>query len=210
MTDGREGACENGPPPGDADGLLQLIRAVAARDRRAFEALYARLTPAVGRYVRRLLRRPELVDEVVNDVMLAVWQGSARYDPAAGRLTTWVYGIAHHLALRAWARTRRHADQLSLDDEQGTAAVEAAALAADGHGPEQALHGRQLGRALERALARLPLEQRAVIELAFGEHCSYEEVAAITGCPINTVKTRVFYARQRLARLLAQEGVDDA
>jgi RNA polymerase sigma-70 factor (ECF subfamily) len=209
VTGDREGASDGGPPRDDAEGLLRLIRAVAARDRRAFETLYVRLAPAIGRYVYRLLRRTELVDEVVNDVMLAVWQGAARYDPAQGRLTTWVFGIAHHLALKAWARTRRHADEQSLDDDQGAAAIEAAELAAEGHGPEQVLHGRQLGRALERALTRLPVEQRAVIELAFGEHCAYDEIAAITGCPVNTVKTRVFYARQRLARLLAQEGVDD-
>lgn len=209
MTSDREGAFDGGPLRNDADELLRLIRAVAARDRRAFEALYVRLAPAIGRYVYRLLRRPELVDEVTNDVMLAVWQGAVRYDPTQGRLTTWVFGIAHHLAIKAWARTRRDADEQSLDDEQGAAAIEAAEVAASGQGPEQVLHGRQLGRALERALARLPVEQRAVIELAFGEHCAYDEIAAITGIPINTVKTRVFYARQRLARLLAQEGVDE-
>jgi RNA polymerase sigma-70 factor (ECF subfamily) len=204
-----DGAAAGGPPRDEAAALPALIRAVAARDRRAFESLYDRLAPAIGRYVYRLLHRPELVDEVVNDVMLAVWQGAARYDAAAGRVTTWVFSIAHHLALKAWTRTRRHADAESLDDEEGPAAIEVASLAAGGHGPERALEGRQLGRALEGALARLPLEQRAVIELAFGEQCDYDEIAAITGSPVNTVKTRVFYARQRLARLLGEAGFDD-
>jgi RNA polymerase sigma-70 factor (ECF subfamily) len=209
VTGNRDGAAGGGPQRDDGAALQRLIGAVAARDRRAFETLYVRLAPAVGRYVYRLLHRPELVDEVVNDVMLAVWQGAARYDAAAGRVTTWVYGIAHHLGLEAWARTRRHANAESLDDETGHAAIEVASLEASGHSPDQALQGRQLGRALELALARLPLEQRAVIELAFGEQCAYDEIAAITGCPVNTVKTRVFYARRRLARLLEQAGFDD-
>lgn len=201
------------PPPradsGD-DEDTRLIRAVAGRDRRAFEALYRRLAPALGRYVQRLLRRPDLVDEVVNDVMLAIWQGAARFDRGAGRPTTWAFGIAHHLALKAWARTRRLSSEDSLDDPEAEAALEAATVAAStDHGPERTLAGRQLGRALERALAALPIEQRAVIELAFGEQRSYDEIAAITGCPVNTVKTRVFYARQRLARLLAGAGVGE-
>jgi RNA polymerase sigma-70 factor, ECF subfamily len=194
----------------DEDEDLRLIRAVAERDRRAFERLYYRLAPAIGRYVHRLLRRRDLVDEVVNDVMLAIWQGAARFDRAAGRLTTWAFGIAHHKAIKAWARTHRHASEDSFDDLQDGAAFEAAAAAATSeHGPERTLIGRQLGQALERALEALSVEQRAVIELAFGENCSYEEIAAITGCPVNTVKTRVFYARRRLARLLVDEGLHE-
>jgi RNA polymerase sigma factor (sigma-70 family) len=197
------------PAYDDAEDM-RLIHAVAGRDRRAFEMLYYRLAPAIGRYVHRLLRRPDLVDEVVNDVMLAIWQGAARFDRAAGRLTTWAFAIAHHKAIKAWARTRRHANEDSYDDLQGGAALAAAAAATSEHGPERTLFGRQLGRALERALAALPVEQCAVIELAFGEQCSYEEIALITACPVNTVKTRVFYARQRLARLLADEGLREA
>lgn len=197
------------PPPAAAaeEEDLRLIRAVAQRDRRAFEALYDRLAPGIGRYAQRLLRRPELVDEVVNDVMLAIWQGAARFDRAAGRLTTWAFGIAHHKALKAMARARRSVNEASLDDPVGAVALEAAAAATGAHGPEHTLFGRQIGRALERALAALSVEHRAVLELAFAESCSYEEIAAITDCPVNTVKTRMFYARRRLARLLADAGV---
>ena len=66
--------------------------------------------------------------------------------------------------------------------------------------------GRQIGEALEWALEQLSAEHRAVIELAFGEDCSYAEIAAIVECPVNTVKTRVFHARKRLAELLARRG----
>ena len=186
---------------------LRLIGAVAQRDRRAFEALYDRLAPRIGRYAQRLLRRPDLVDEVVNDVMLAIWQGAARFDRAAGRLTTWAFAITHHQALKALARARRSRDEHSLDDPEGDAALEAAAAATSAQGPEQRLFGRQLGRALEDALVALSAEHRAVLELAFAEGCSYEDIAVITNCPVNTVKTRMFYARQRLARLLADAGV---
>jgi RNA polymerase sigma factor (sigma-70 family) len=64
----------------------------------------------------------------------------------------------------------------------------------------------ELGEALARALERLPPDQRAVVELTFYHEHSYREIAEITGCPVNTVKTRMFHARRRLAQLLAGLG----
>ena len=188
------------------DHDLALIRAVAQRNRQAFEALYCRYAPRLGRYLSRLLRQRELVEEVLNDVMLVVWQSAARYDPASARLSTWLFGIAHHKALKALARRSRQSAEIPLE----SAGVDAddpdhPASAPCPHNPERIAMGRELGRALESALAALSAEHRAVIELAFGQDCSYEEIATITGCPVNTVKTRMFHARKRLAQLLAAQ-----
>src|SRR5262249_52487843 len=71
--------------------------------------------------------------------------------------------------------------------------------------PERTAMGRQLGAALANALKKLPPDQRAVLELAFGENKSYQEIAEVMACPVNTVKTRVFHARKRLARFLGEE-----
>lgn len=185
----------------------ELIRAIAQRDRRAFETLYYRYTPRLGRYLFRLLKQREAVEEVINDVMLVVWQNAARFDPAASRLSTWLFGIAHNKALKAIARSSR-SRELPLDPvdlDEAADRHDNDDSRADPRNPEQALIGRQLGRALARAMEGLSCEHRAVIELAFCEDCSYQEIATITGCPVNTVKTRMFHARKRLAQLLASE-----
>jgi RNA polymerase sigma-70 factor, ECF subfamily len=181
---------------------VALLRRVAARDRAAFEALYERYAPRLGGYALRLLRDRDLVDEVIDDVMLAVWQDAARFDPAVARLSTWLFGITHHKALTRLARSaaRREAPPPGAEpgadggdgDERQDAALD----------PEQAAMGRQLGAALADALARLSPDHRAVIELAFAEGQSYQEIAAVTGAPLNTVKTRMFHARKHLARFL--------
>lgn len=192
----------------DAD----LMRAVARKDRRAFETLYYAYAPRLGRYLSRVLKRHDLVDEVVNDVMLVVWESAPRYDPSLSRLSTWMFGIAHNKALKALARMSRHQAEISvepdfLDDGVDAADSDDAATRVDPHNPEQTLMGRQLGRALQWAVESLSAEHRAVVELAYAEDCSYQEIADVLSCPVNTVKTRMFYARKHLAELLATHGL---
>ena len=76
----------------------------------------------------------------------------------------------------------------------------------DSDNPEQTVLGWEIGDHLLWALRQLTVEHRSVIELTFTEHCSYQEIAVITGCPVNTVKTRMFHARKKLAGLLALRG----
>lgn len=143
-----------------------------------------------------LLRRRDVVDEVIDDVMLAVWQGASRFDARLARPSSWLFGITHHKALkraRSFPRERT-ADLVAAPTEEPDTSA-----AAD---PEGAAMGRELGEALGEALASLSAEHRAVVELAFAENRSYREIAAITGSPVNTVKTRMFHARKRLAHLL--------
>ena len=185
------------------DEDLKLIRAIAQGDRRGLETLYYRYAPRLGRYLLRLLRQREAVEEAINDVMMVVWQSAARFE-ATSRLSTWLFGIAHNKALKALARSSARAREVSLDiDDAGKDDGPA-----DPVSPEWTLIGRQLGQALASALDELSAEHRAVIELAFCEDCSYQEIAAITDCPVNTVKTRMFHARRRLAQLLAARGMN--
>jgi RNA polymerase sigma-70 factor, ECF subfamily len=212
------GIAESPKPPRDAAQRevdeIALVRAVARKDRGAFETLYYLYAPRLGRYLSRLLRQRELVDEALNDVMLVLWQSAERFDPNASKLSTWLFGIAHNKALKALERSYRHAAEVTpleigdADDATETFGSDDPSLKADPHNPEQVAMGRQLGRALTQALENLSEEHRAVIELAFGQDCSYQEIATITGCPVNTVKTRMFYARKYLAQLLASQGLN--
>ena len=136
------------------------------------------------------------------------------FDPAQGRLLTWLLGIAHHKGLKVLRQAGRSRAEIPFDTLPPPVVDEAeeredASQAVAPHDPERTVLGWELGRALTWALDRLSPEHRAVIELTFGEERSYLEIAEIVGCPVNTVKTRVFHARKRLARLLAQCGHGD-
>src|SRR5947199_1123365 len=103
-------ACES-----DDQQDLKLIRAIAGRDRQAFEQLYYRHSPRLGRYLMRLLRQREAVEEVLNDVMLVVWQNAARFDPSLSRLSTWLFGIAHNKALKALASVKARSSEVAIE-----------------------------------------------------------------------------------------------
>lgn len=179
-----------------ADEDLELLHGIEARDHDAFEALYRRYYRRLFGFVHRLSRRPEVVEEVVDDVLLTVWRDAARFD-GRSRVSSWIFGIAYHKALKAVGRESR--------DRSRSSAVEAAAAERDrAPDPESRAAGREAARALVSALGELSHEQRTVIELTFYEGLSYPEISAVVGCPVNTVKTRMFHARRRLRELLPE------
>lgn len=188
---------------------LELMRAVAYQDRQAFKLLYDRYAPRLGSYLLKLLKRPELVDEAVNDTMLTVWRNADRFDPAQGRLLTWLFGIAHHKGLKILRQAGRFRAEISFDTLPPTlddAETQDMPQAIAPQNPERTVMGWELGQSLMWALDQLSPEHRAVIDLTFGQDRSYAEIATIMDCPVNTVKTRAFHARKKLAYWLAQRG----
>jgi RNA polymerase sigma-70 factor (ECF subfamily) len=182
-------------PPREHDDFV-LIHRVAAKDRQAFEILYQRYARRLYGYILRFIRQPEVVEEVLDDVMLVIWQNASRFDHSS-RLSTWIFGIAHHKALKALARSSR--ERLNI--------LPPARAWSDVDDPEGIMTRQELGQMLAQALEALSPEQRAVVELTYYHEHSYQEIAAITGCPVNTVKTRMFHARRHLAQLLAGLGL---
>ena len=164
------------------------LRAVAAGDSGQFEALYRSLHPRLFRFVLRVLGRLELVDDVISETMLAVWRG-ARAFRAESRAATWVFGIAYRKALQALRRSGH-----DMADDHAVVATEPS--------PEECTGVDGVRHAIRCALASLPSDQRAAIDLTFFHGYSCEEVASILGCPIGTVKSRMFLARARLRPLL--------
>jgi RNA polymerase sigma factor (sigma-70 family) len=175
---------------------LALLRRVAAKDRRAFETLYHLYYRRLFGYLLKLTRRAELVEEVLNDVMFAIWKGAASFD-GRSRPSTWIFGIAYHKALKALARRPAEVD----GDAEGRPEP------VDRDEPESLAARRELAGVLGRALGSLSPEQRAVVELTYYYGLAYPEIAEIVGCPVNTVKTRMFHARRRLKELLPGLGV---
>jgi len=175
-------------PLSEADDY-SLIRRVAGHDRQAFEVLYRRYARRLAGYLGKFLQQPELVEEVLVDVMLVVWQNAARFNYQS-RLSTWIFGIAYHKALKAMSHSARpeplpQSPAWNEDDD-----------------PAVMLSRQEQERAITEALESLSPAHRVVVELTFYHARSYQEIATITGCPVNTVKTRMFHARPRLANAL--------
>jgi RNA polymerase sigma-70 factor, ECF subfamily len=182
------------PSPSPNDELVLLHR-VAAKDRRAFEALYHLYYRRLFGYLLKLTRRAELVEEVLNDVMFAIWKGAASFD-GRSRPSTWIFGIAYHKALKALVRR-----------PQETAEAREGPEPMDLEEPERLAVRRELAGVVGQAIGALSAEQRAVVELTYFYGLAYQEISEIVGCPVNTVKTRMFHARRRLRELLPELGV---
>ena len=171
-----------------------LMGRVARGDVVAFETLFRHYAPKLARFLARTTRRPHLIDEILNDTMMIVWRKAGTFNRRS-RVSTWIVGIALRRRLKALERSD---DAVAFDPDEIATPPEL--------GPEDQLLRREGGTRLRNALRSLSHEHRTVIELTYFEGRSYREIAAITGCPVDTVKTRMFYARRRLKALLAERG----
>lgn len=195
----------------DTTGIV-LLKRIAAKDRKAFEEFYYLYAEGFGRFLMKMLKRQDWVDEAVNDVMLTVWQIAERYDPQLGKLTTWLFGIAHNKGIKTLARYGRYRESsledlpMEIEDDTGQTAQAYALVNAVAAEPEKTVMGWELGDALSWAFDKLSPDHQAVIELCFSQDFTYQEIAEIMDCPINTVKTRLFHARKKLSVLLAEKG----
>jgi RNA polymerase sigma-70 factor (ECF subfamily) len=179
------------PSSSAADDLVLLGR-VAEGDRDAFRRLYSHYHRRLHRFLMRLTRERQVTEEVINDTMMVVWQHAADFR-GASRVSTWILGIAYRRALKTLERTRN----ASAQD-----VIVATANAPDGALLDMLSQGTETHDWIDRALTQLSPEHRMVIELAYFLGLSCEEIAEIVGCPLGTVKTRMFYGRERLRQLL--------
>jgi RNA polymerase sigma-70 factor, ECF subfamily len=168
------------------------LAAIAKGDRRAFDELYREYGPRIFRFAYRLIHDRTKAEEVTNDVMLEIWKHAGHFEQRSS-VSTWILGIARHRTLNAIRNKTLHIAPLEEADEVPDEADTA----------EQELDHTTIAKALRAALDKLSPEHREVIELSFFNDLSYKEVAEITNCPENTVKTRMFYAKKRLTPLLA-------
>jgi RNA polymerase sigma-70 factor (ECF subfamily) len=169
----------------------RLISQVTGGDRHAFEALYRGYFPRLTRFLNGMTRSVQLIEEIVNDTMLVVWQKADRYDGSC-KVSTWIFAIAYRKACKAIKGLDEPVDA-DPDLFEGDAGCE----------PDHELDLQRLQRAVGAALDDLPAVQRAVVNLTYHHEMGYADIAAIMDCPVNTVKTRMFHARRRLRHLLA-------
>ena len=190
-----------GPVPnaGGADDATAneaaLLHRIADGDRQAFDTLYRGYFPRLTRFLERVIRRPHAVEEVLNDAMLVVWRKAGTFN-GKSKVSTWIFSIAYRKALKAIKRF----DEPVESDEQAFESTQP--------GPEAQLMQRQRAALLLQQIGRMSPEHRAVIELTYFHGCAYQEIAQIMGCPVDTVKTRMFHARRRLRQYLSDRKED--
>ncbi len=170
----------------------RLIKAIASGNRSAMRTLYLRHNARVFRFIARLVTDGALAEDLVSDVFVEVWSKAGNFE-GRSQVSTWLLAIARFKALTAINRHRE-----VLGDEPAMELVEDTADT-----PEETVLKDDRTAQLRRCLAQMSREHREVIDLVYYHEKSVEEVAEITRLPKNTVKTRMFYARKRLAQLLA-------
>jgi RNA polymerase sigma-70 factor, ECF subfamily len=169
-----------------------LIQAIATGSQAAMRTLYGRHHLRVFRFIVRLVSDAGRAEDLVSEVFLSVWRQASTFENRS-QVSTWILSIARFKALTA--RGRRQESQL---DEASTEMV---ADTADT--PEQTVLHTDRNAQLRSCIEQMSREHREVIDLVYYHEKSVEEVAEIIQLPKNTVKTRMFYARKRLARLLS-------
>lgn len=172
----------------DADLIARLCK----QDEQALELLYRHYYSRLFRFIARVTRREDLIDEVINDVMYVVWEKAESYNQQC-RPSTWIFGIAYNKARQSLRNAGMKAEESldEMDDDN---------LLLEEHG--SGLKQLEMTNWLESALDRLSADQRAVIELTYFEGLHYSEIAVLMECPENTVKTRMHHARKKLALIL--------
>jgi len=176
-----------------------LVRCIANGDKAALKLLYLRHRERVYRFVVRLSSSDSIADEAVNEVFLAVWRNAGKFE-GKSQVATWLLAIARFKVL---TESRRRSE--TPLDERSASLIEDPA-----DGPAASVEKRQRSDILQRCLGRLTPIHRDVINMIYYQGKKIEEVARSTGTPAATIKTRLHYARIRLAELLSEAGVDQA
>ena len=174
-----------------------LIEAIAGGDRRAMGLLYARHNERVYRFSLRMTGDATLAEDTVSEVFLEVWRHADGFK-AKSQVSTWLLAIARNKMLSAFRR--RSDDQL---DDRRAAAIEDPA-----DDPEISVCNKDRSAVIQECLSQLSAAQREVVDLVYYHEKSVEEVAQIVGVPASTVKTRMFYARRRMGKLLMIAGFE--
>jgi RNA polymerase sigma-70 factor (ECF subfamily) len=174
----------------------QLLIQIAAGSQSAMEQLYQHFESRLYHFALNRLHDSFEAADVVNEVMLQVWRGAARFQ-GRSKVSTWVFGIAHNKIvdrLRKLGRARLdEIDPQQPDEDAPMLADVVAAVEASGR--------------LRECIERLSDAHRQVVHLAFFEDLPYPEIAEILACPQGTVKTRMFHARRQLKQCLQQGGI---
>jgi RNA polymerase sigma factor (sigma-70 family) len=191
--------------PEDASGDADVLRRIRAGDAAAVDDLYQRFRRPALALARRILADDALAEDVLQEVFLSVWRDPAAYDRGRGSVASWLLAVVHHKAVDAVRREesqrRRQARaeaELALDEPVAGREVDEEAWT------------RVIAGRVRTALDGLPTPQREALTLAYFGGYTQREVAALTGAPLGTVKTRMLAGMRRLKQELGDSAAPDA
>ena len=173
-----------------------LIARIANGDRQAMQLLFIRHNVRIFRFVLGKVKDRTVAEDVVSDTFFEVWRNSHRFEARAS-VSTWLLAIARNKAISALRGRRAHAeidDYLTIEDQADS--------------PYLTEETRSRNAGLRECISMLSPHHREVLDLVYYQEKPIETVASIVGIPLNTVKTRMFYARKQLSVLLRKVGID--
>jgi RNA polymerase sigma-70 factor (ECF subfamily) len=177
----------------------ELVRLAQGGDERAFQALVVKYQRRIARHVARYVRRANDVEEVVQDAFIRAYRGLGAYRGDAS-FYSWLYRIATNTAL---THLERDPGEVLLGDDAPDERAEAFEPGvSDAEDPERTLFAKQIAETVQRALAKLQPELAEALMLYEVEGKPYAEIAGMLGIPIGTVRTRIFRAREFIAKRL--------
>jgi RNA polymerase sigma-70 factor (ECF subfamily) len=184
-----------------------LLRRTAAGDEPAFTALYRRYQGMVYRFAMQMSGSAALAEEATQEVFLVLMRQAAEFDPSRGKLSSWLYGIARNHVLR---QLNRQSMLVGFDggDETDEAGLPAELIAS--FDPVEALTRQERTEALREAVLSLPPHYREAVVLCDLHEMSYAEAAAVTGCAVGTIRSRLHRSRALLHSKLAARNSSSA
>jgi RNA polymerase sigma-70 factor (ECF subfamily) len=188
--------------PTSADTDLMLVERTVAGDQKAFELLVLKYQRRIQRLIGRMVRDTDLVEDIAQETFIRAYRALAQFRGEA-QFYTWLYRIAVNTAKKALVDLKRDplVSETALrnggDDEDETSAVENELTSAET--PETVLAAKEIAATVNSAMEALPEELRQAVTLREIEGLSYEEIAEVMNCPIGTVRSRIFRAREAIS-----------
>ena len=172
---------------------LQRVARIAAKDKAAMKELYEEFSAPLTAFVTRWVRNPHEAPDIVNDVMIEVWQKAHRYEGRAA-LKSWVFTIARNKAVDS----NRKQGRMTYTDEVPEV-IDAAP------GAVSLIEKKQSATTLDGCMETLSAPHRRAVHLAYFEDMGYAEIAKIEDRPVGTIKTRILHAKKLLARCMSMK-----
>ncbi|MEO5931559.1 MAG: sigma-70 family RNA polymerase sigma factor [Candidatus Kapaibacterium sp.] len=187
---------------------IQLLECIAARNTAAVSVLYDRFSKLMYGIILAVVRDTDDAEDILQEVFMQIWKNASTYQPALGSPKTWMARLAHNRAidlLRSKRYRQRKSEVAGLDSGNMDATPPAEYV--DNNTWRQTVHNEQSGY-ISRAMARLPHEQRNLIDMAFLQGYTHQEIATATNIPLGTVKTRIRSGMQELRSYLSGTYVE--
>ena len=186
---------------GDREIDQQLVERAQQGDKHAFELLVVKYQRKLGRLLSRFVRDPAEVEDVTQEAFIKAYRALPSFRGESA-FYTWLYRIGINTAKNYLVALGRRAPTSTEIDSEEAEGYEEGELLRDIRTPESELMTKQIAMTVNQAVENLPEELRTAISLREIEGLSYEEIAEIMNCPIGTVRSRIFRAREAIAEKL--------